>query len=164
MYKATVNGTTHDIVLGKSNTIDGQPFRWDFTTDGQGRYHIIKDHKSYNVELLEADYSTKTLRIKVNSNIYTVEISDQYDALLRQLGMDNLSSGKVNEMKAPMPGLVVDVRVTEGQELKKGDPVVVLEAMKMENILKCPADATVKKVNVGRGDKVEKNQVLVYFS
>ena len=75
--------------------------------------------------------------------------------------MDAGAAGKVMDIKAPMPGLVVDVRVAEGQALKKGDAVVVLEAMKMENILKATADAVVKKVSVKTGAKVEKNEVLV---
>jgi biotin carboxyl carrier protein len=62
-----------------------------------------------------------------------------------------------------MPGLVLDVRVKEGDEVKKGDPLLVLEAMKMENILKSPAHAKIKKINVNKGQAVEKNQVLVSF-
>jgi biotin carboxyl carrier protein len=78
--------------------------------------------------------------------------------------MDKLHSAKVNELKAPMPGLVLDIVVSEGQEVKKGDALVVLEAMKMENILKSPADVVVKKISVKKGTAVEKNQVLVLFN
>ena len=78
--------------------------------------------------------------------------------------MDALHAKKAADLKAPMPGLVVEVSVSEGQEIKKGDKLVVLEAMKMENILKSPADGVVKKVNVKKGNTVEKNEVLILFS
>jgi biotin carboxyl carrier protein len=70
---------------------------------------------------------------------------------------------KVNDVKAPMPGMVFNVLVSEGQDIKKGDPLIVLEAMKMENVLKSPTDGTVKKIAVTKGVAVEKNQVLIQF-
>jgi biotin carboxyl carrier protein len=60
-----------------------------------------------------------------------------------------------------MPGLVLNVMVEEGQKIKKGDAILVLEAMKMENILKATSEGEVKKILVKKGDKIEKNQVLV---
>ncbi|MBI3511745.1 MAG: biotin/lipoyl-binding protein [Bacteroidetes bacterium] len=128
------------------------------------RFHVLRDHKSYEVEIVKADVAAKTLTVKVNGHSYSLNIKDKYDELLHSLGMDKLHSAKVNELKAPMPGLVLDVVVNEGQLVKKGDALVVLEAMKMENILKSPADVTVKKISVKKGTAVEKNQVLVLFS
>lgn len=100
----------------------------------------------------------------MNGNKYTVQIKDKYDDLLKELGIDTASAKKVKEMKAPMPGLVVDVRVKEGDTIKKGDALVVLQAMKMENILKSPADVIVKKIHIKKDDTVEKNQILISFS
>jgi biotin carboxyl carrier protein len=80
------------------------------------------------------------------------------------LGLDNLQSAKVAELKAPMPGLVLSILVKEGDEIKKGDNLLVLEAMKMENIIKSPADVTIKSIRIKPSDKVEKNQVLIQFS
>ena len=71
---------------------------------------------------------------------------------------------QVNELKAPMPGLIVDVRVQPGQAVFKGDPLLVLEAMKMENILKAPADGIVSAIKVGLRDNVQKGQLLVQFA
>ena len=90
-------------------------------------------------------------------------VKDRFDGLLHDLGMDMQSSAKLDNLKAPMPGLVLEVRVSEGQEVKKNDPIIVLEAMKMENILKAHADGVVKNISVKKGDKVEKNQVMVNF-
>lgn len=129
-----------------------------------GVFHIIRNNRSYTAEVLKANREEKSFVIRVNGNKYTVQIKDKYDELLNELGIDTSAAKKVKEMKAPMPGLVVDVHVKEGDAVKKGDGLVVLQAMKMENILKSPADATVKKINIKKDDTVEKNQVLVSFS
>jgi biotin carboxyl carrier protein len=71
---------------------------------------------------------------------------------------------KVKEVKAPMPGMVLRVEVVPGQEVQEGDPLLVLEAMKMENNLKSPASGTIKSVHVEAGKAVEKGAVLVVFA
>ena len=126
-------------------------------------YHIIDDLKSYNAEVVSFDKEAKTAVIKVNGTIYNVAAKDQYDLLLDKLGMSNLNNAKVSEVKAPMPGMVLKVFVKEGAEVKKGENLFVLEAMKMENIIKSPADVTVKTIKIKPGDKVEKGQVLIVF-
>lgn len=103
----------------------------------------------------------KKFRVRINGHNYSVELKDKYDELLQQLGMDKMLSAKVNDLKAPMPGLVLDVLVKEGQQIKKGENLLVLEAMKMENNLKAVSDAVVKKVKVGKGARVEKNEILI---
>jgi biotin carboxyl carrier protein len=93
-----------------------------------------------------------------------MQITDQFDELLHQLGMDNLTTATISEIKAPMPGLVLRILASEGQEVQKGGNLLVLEAMKMENIIKAPADVIIKTVKINPGDKVEKNQVMMIFS
>jgi biotin carboxyl carrier protein len=119
--------------------------------------------RRYEALILKCDAEKKNVVLKINGNKYTVELKDQYDELLEKLGMDSSSDLKVNKVKAPMPGLVLDVCVSEGTEVKKGDALLVLEAMKMENILKSPGEGTVKKIIVKKGTAVEKNQVLMEF-
>jgi biotin carboxyl carrier protein len=126
-------------------------------------YHIIDDLKSYNAEVVSFDKEAKRAEIKVNGTIYNVTAKDQYDLLLDKLGMSNLNNAKVSEVKAPMPGMVLKVFVKEGAEVKKGENLFVLEAMKMENIIKSPADVSVKTIKIKPGDKVEKGQVLIVF-
>lgn len=126
--------------------------------------HIIYQNKSYNIELVERNEDGKAVVIKVNGTLYEVGIEDQYDELLKKLGMDSSSANKVLEIKAPMPGLVLNVIVTEGQEVNKGDSLLVLEAMKMENIIKSPTGGIVKKILIRKGDKVEKNEILLQFA
>lgn len=166
MLKVKVNNKKeHLIVLENNNggTIDGKTFAWDVIEVKNGSFHIIKDYKSYNVEVIKADVTEKAFLVSVNGNKYLLQVKDKFDELLKSLGFDDLNAKKVNEIKAPMPGLVLDVRVAEGDTVKKGDPVLVLEAMKMENIIKSPADGVIKKINVKKGLAVEKNQVLINF-
>ncbi|WP_199138179.1 biotin/lipoyl-containing protein [Pedobacter sp. ASV12] len=126
--------------------------------------HVLYQNKSYTTELVELNKEEKTATVKVNGNLYTVSIKDQFDQLLKQLGMDNLAAHKIQQVKAPMPGLVLNVLASEGDEVKKGDSLLVLEAMKMENMIKSPTDGVIKKIAVKQGDKVEKNELLVSFS
>jgi biotin carboxyl carrier protein len=168
MYKIKVNGREYKAEFSDGSKTAGalneKGFAWDVIEIKNGSFHVIKDHRSYTVEVLKADQETKSFVIRVNGNNYSLEVKDKYDELLHSLGMDDVNAKKVNEIKAPMPGLVLDVRVGEGMAVKKGDAVLVLEAMKMENILKSPSDGTVKKINVQKGTAVEKNQVLILFA
>ena len=147
-----------------ATTLNGQPFAWDLVALGADRYQILYQNRSYTAELLEADYATKTIVLKLNGQRIELRAKDRFDLLLDKLGMNTAASSKVNELKAPMPGLIVDIRVTPGQTVQKGDPLLVLEAMKMENILKAPGDGTVAAIKVALRDNVTKGQVLVQFS
>jgi acetyl/propionyl-CoA carboxylase alpha subunit len=136
----------------------------DMSDLGNQHFHVIENHKSFEAELLELNKEENYALIKVNTNVYRFDVSDQYDILLKEMGLDKLNQHIVKELKAPMPGLALQVMVQAGDEIKKGDNLLVLEAMKMENILKAQADATVKSILIKAGDKVEKNQVLIQFA
>jgi len=165
MYKVKVNNQFLFEVENKDSAflVNGEQVQFDLSSIANNSRHVLYQNKSFNTELVELNKADKTCKIKVNGNIYQISIEDQFDALLKQLGLDNLAANKVSEIKAPMPGLVLKVLVEENAEVKKGDNFLVLEAMKMENILKSSTDGTVKKVLIKQGDKVEKNQILVQF-
>lgn len=148
---------------GKLST-EGHEVEIDQVEQAPGLMHILYKNNSYTAELVSMDKGAKTCRVKVNGHAYEVSVKDQFDELLHQLGMDNLNAAKVNEIKAPMPGLVLKVLVQEGQQVSKGEGLLILEAMKMENIIKSPGDALIKKIRVVSSDKVEKNQVLIELS
>lgn len=167
MFKVKVNNKQEFAITFDSTsegTIDSKKFNWDNILVKEGVFHIIKDNRSFTAQVVKADYKEKSFTINVNGNNYDILVKDKFDELLKSLGMDNLATNKVNEIKAPMPGLVLDVRVNEGDAVKKGDAILVLEAMKMENILKSPTDGVIKKINVKKGVAVEKNQVLINFN
>jgi acetyl/propionyl-CoA carboxylase alpha subunit len=159
MMKAKVNNK-YDFVMDESvlsNDLNSIAVK-------KGKFHILKNAISYTAQVIKANHPEKNFVIKVNGNNYTVQLKDKYDELLEKLGMSSTASVKIKELKAPMPGLVVEVRVKEGDEVKKGDALVVLQAMKMENILKSPADVSIKKVHVKKEDAIEKNQIIVSFN
>ncbi len=144
-------------------SVDDKPFDWDMITVKENYYHIIRDNVSYSVELVEADFETKKLIIKVNGEKFEITAKDKFDILLKKLGMNNKASTQLKELKSPMPGLIMALKVTAGQEVKKGDTLLILEAMKMENIIKSPGDGIVKSIKVKQGDSVEKNSILILF-
>ena len=143
--------------------INGDAIAADVKQLSASAYHIINNLQSYNVEVVNFNSAEKIAEIKVNNNTYSVKAKDQFDILLDKLGLSSLTASRVSEIKAPMPGMVLKVFVTESMEIKKGDNLFILEAMKMENIIKAPADVTVKTVKIKPGDKVEKGQVLLMF-
>jgi biotin carboxyl carrier protein len=160
----TAHGKTWQVDIQKDTLlVDNLPFSWDLVPLEPNRFHIIQNHQSYTAELVKADYKAKTFTIKINGVTHELALQDRFDLLLEKMGMSQVHSKKVNEVKAPMPGLILDIKVTVGQEVKKGDPIIILEAMKMENILKSPADGVVKAVRVTLRQNVEKNQVLLEF-
>jgi biotin carboxyl carrier protein len=160
----TANDKTWQVDIQKDAILlNGTPFSWDITPIGANTYHIIHNYKSYTAELVETDYQAKAFTFKINGATHTVSVKDQFDLLLDKLGMSNANAQKVNDVKAPMPGLILEIKVQPGQEVKKGDPIMILEAMKMENILKSPGDGIVKEIKVAVKQNVEKNQVLILF-
>lgn len=169
MYTIKVNGNKefktelkqlNNAILG---TLNGQEFVADIIKIREDVYHLLKDNISYNLEIVKHIPEEKKLVVKINNTSYTLDIKDKYDELLHSLGLDSLAAKKVNDIKAPMPGMVLNILVTEGQEVKKGDALIVLEAMKMENILKSPTDGIIKKIAISKGIAVEKNQLLIQF-
>jgi len=164
MQKAIINGKEFEILASDNGLlVNGQPLSWDVLTVADGYFHILYENKSYRAEVVKADTATKTYTLKINGRMYPVEVKDKFDLLLEKMGMLKTGAGKLNHVKAPMPGLIVDLRVQTGDTVKPGDPLLVLEAMKMENIIKSSGEGTVKKVKVKKGDSVDKGQVLIEF-
>jgi len=156
MYQINVNDQ-------HNTTVDTKNLDWDLLEIRDGKFHILQDKSSYEASVVEADYATKTFVIKINQNSYNVTLKDEFDQLAEKLGFSNMASQKMNNIKAPMPGLVLDVVVNVGDTVAKGDSVLILEAMKMENVIKAEGDAVVKAIVIEKGTAVEKNQVLVEF-
>lgn len=167
-FKAKINnGKESQIVFTdksrKSGLINDTDFSWDMIEVKKNMFHIISGTRSFTAEVVKADLTAKTFTILVNGHKYNVVVKDRFDALLHELGMDKLAKTSVQEVKAPMPGMVININVSVGSEVKTGDALLVLEAMKMENIIKSPRDGKVKAVKAVKGTAVEKNQSLVVF-
>lgn len=166
MLKISTPGGEYQVEKGKEagkGQLNGAEYVVDMITTGDRSWHVIRNGKGYMVELVSRNDEEKIYVLKINGKKVTVTAKDRMDLLLAEMGLGNMASRKVNELKSPMPGLVVDIPVSEGDAVKKGDPLLVLEAMKMENILKAPADVTIKKIVAEKGKAVEKNHVLIQF-
>lgn len=129
----------------------------------EGNFHILQNNRGYKAKVLEKNLPKKTYTISVNGNTYEVQIDNPLDLLIEKMGFELSSSGKVSAIEAPMPGLILEVAVSAGQEVSEGDTLLILEAMKMENVITSPVDGTIKSISVGQGDAVDKKQVLLTF-
>lgn len=162
--QAKINGSTViDFIPEQENPLKGKDFELSVIDESKKEIRVALDGKKYTGRLLQLNAEEKKIILKVNGHRFTVELTDEYDALLKSLGMGVGAVQKVNELKAPMPGVVFDIKVQVGDTISKDDPVLVLEAMKMENILKSPVDAVIKSILVEKGNTVEKNKVLIDF-
>ena len=146
-----------------SFSFDNNEFDWDCVETKEGRFHVLFNGQSFVAWLVEAYPSRKEFVFRINNNNYHVLLKDKYDELLHSLGMDVFNGHKEIEIKAPMPGRVLDVMLDVGDFVKKGDSMLVLEAMKMENVIKSPTDGVIKRVVVLKGCVVDKNDVLIEF-
>lgn len=133
----------------------------DITRISPKTFHVLENSRSFKAELQQSDFLKKTYTVKINSTSYEVKISNELDLLIEEMGLSLAAAQIVNDIKAPMPGLILDVTVEEGQEVKEGDYLLVLEAMKMENTLTAPRDGIVKDIRVKKGETVDKNQLLI---
>lgn len=164
MRKATINGKNFEITSeGDMLLLNNVPVSWSIAEIADGYFHILHENISYRAEIVKLDAATKTFSFKINGRIYAVTLKNKFDLLLEKMGMNSSTVGKVNTIKAPMPGLIIDLRVKEGDTVKAGDTLIILEAMKMENSIKSPGEGIVKTVNIKKGDSVEKGQTLLGF-
>lgn len=167
MYKVSTENGEYNI--GFSNNDSKHPLinsvysGYTITGDPMNGFSIEKDGKTFKADLLKVDYKEKTFLVKVNGHRVNVKAQDRFDLLLSKLGMSGLASKKINHLKSPMPGLILEIPVKEGQQVKAGETIIILEAMKMENIIKAPADVTIKNIKASKGKPVEKNELLIEF-
>ena len=133
----------------------------DIVHGNSQQFHVLVNHQAFQVEVLDANFPEKQLTLHVNGQRYELRLEDEYDQLIKQLGLSGGNQQKVSNIMAPMPGLILEVLVEPGKEVVKGDPLVILEAMKMENVIKSEGEGVVKLVHVEKGMAVEKGHQLV---
>lgn len=133
----------------------------DILKESDLAYHLLHDQKSILARVVDSDFNNKTYTININSNNYKVQIQTPLDDLIKKMGYTIGSARVVNSITAPMPGIIIGIQVKKDQEVKEGDTLLILEAMKMENAIICPKDAKIKEVYVAIGDTVDKNKLLI---
>lgn len=156
-YQLTVNNTNiYDLKASESSNFDAVEV-------SQSKFHILKNNQAFSAEIVSADFIAKTYTVVVNGNSYTVSIANTLDKLIKEMGFLVGSSKKINEIKAPMPGLILEMSVSVGQEVQENDCLLILEAMKMENSFLSPRAGIIKSISAKKGDAVEKGQLLIEF-
>jgi len=135
----------------------------DITSSEKNLYHVLQKNKSFQTEITTSNFDKKEYDVKVNGTVYSVKIADELDQLITKMGFSLGTSKNVKLVKAPMPGLVLEVNVKVGQEVLENDPLLVLEAMKMESTLVSPSNGIVKSIEIKNGETVDKGQLLIEF-
>jgi biotin carboxyl carrier protein len=153
-YQVTINEQDYPVAAADLAALDVH-------SPTPGHYHLLRNGKSYHVEVLHLDLATKTIALTVNGRPQELRINDETDQLVKKLGLSVVVAAKSKNAVAPMPGLVIDVRVAVGDAVADGTPLLILEAMKMENVLKSEGAGVVKSIAVTKGDAVEKKQLLI---
>jgi biotin carboxyl carrier protein len=163
MYKIEVNNNLTVEIDSKLNSFSGTNEKIEFNKLSESCYEVIVDGKKHIAHLDNIDLEAKTISVKINQNKYTSKISTPANQLIEKLGIKINEPKKSNALKSPMPGLILKILVQENQPVKKGDALIILEAMKMENVFKAQNDSIIKSINVSEQNTVEKNQELITF-
>lgn len=156
-YKISVN-QEHSFDLNESNLL-----QLDEIQLSDEIFHVLKENKPYLVEVKSTNLSSKKYTVKVNNSVYEVSIANELDQLITAMGIQKGRTKVVNAIKAPMPGLILEINVSVGQVVNINDPLLILEAMKMENSFLSPRDGIIKSIAVEKGNAVEKGQLLIEF-
>jgi biotin carboxyl carrier protein len=166
MLKAISGKQTYEIAFGNSDgsmTVNGAPYTlWVLERNGDALVVLINNRK-VNVRVERDELNRKQAVVWMNGRKYPVLLKDELDQLLDSMGMNNSAGKTVKELKAPMPGLVLNIMAAEGQAVSKDESLLILEAMKMENVIKSPGDGVIKAIRVQQGKAVEKNDILIQF-
>lgn len=159
----SVNGKNNFDLSPKDNhwVIDNQDTVADIQWQSNGQASIIINNKSYTAQVDKLDKENKEIILKVNGDRYVLHIKEDIDILLDKMGINLSAMQKVAPLKAPMPGMILKILVSPGQQVNKGDALLILEAMKMENVLKASGTATIKSIKVEEKTAVEKGTVLI---
>lgn len=156
-FKAHVNDTwTFELQPAEAEALD-----WVET--GPGAYHLLHNQQPFRIEIVGAEAGSKQYKIRVNGRNYRVSLADELDQQVAQMGFQTGSAQSVSRIEAPMPGLILAVHVAGGDVVKEGEPLLILEAMKMENVILAPRDGVIKQVAVLQGAAVDKKSLLVEF-
>ncbi len=141
--------------LDSNQTLDTSP------AGNPNQVHALFQNKGFHVIIEEFSLASKEYQLRINGRPYRVKLQDGVDQLVQSMGMRKKSGRSVDQIKAPMPGLVLQVLTAPGQSVTQGQPLLILEAMKMENVIKSPGDSIIQSIAVQQGQAVDKGQLLI---
>lgn len=160
-YITTVDGKEFlvEVIDERHISINDKTYEVDFeSVSGQPVYSLIADGRSHEAYVRESDEEWQVL---LRGRLYPVKVEDEREKRLRAAAGGGVAETGEFHLKAPMPGLVVAIPAEEGQEVKKGQVLLILESMKMQNELKSPRDGIVNRIKVKVGESVEQKQALL---
>lgn len=124
-------------------------------------FHVLENNRAYHPQIVERDFYSRSYKIDLNGNLYNVKISSPLDEVIEKMGFESSTSKKTNLISTPMPGIIINMKIAEGDEVEEGDTLFILEAMKMENAIVSPKKARIKSVWAKKGDSVEKGKRII---
>ncbi len=160
-YITTVEGKQFlvEVIDEKHVSVDGKIYEVDFEpVSGQPVYSLIVDGRSHESYIYQDDDNWQVL---LRGRLYPVTVEDEREKRLRAAAGGGVAETGEFHLRAPMPGLIVAVPVTEGQQVKRGQVILILESMKMQNEIKAPRDGIVGRIRVKAGETVEQKQTLL---
>jgi biotin carboxyl carrier protein len=163
MYKVKVNSKESFEINSKLDLILNTADATAIVRNANGTFDVQIENTNLNASIIDWDTETKTAKIKINQNLYVVNVQEPADLLLEKLGLTIPKPKKANNLLSPMPGLILKIIVQAGQAVKKGESLLILEAMKMENVFKAAADCIIKDIKIEPNQAVEKGQELISF-
>jgi biotin carboxyl carrier protein len=142
--------------------LDGQPYEVDFDSIGEGPvYSMLLGGKSFEAYVYPTEDAWQVL---LHGRSYPALVIDEREKRLKAAGGGRVSERAEFQLRAPMPGLVVSVPIEDGQEVEKGEVLIILESMKMQNELKAPRPGKISRLRVKVGDSVEQHQIMLSVS
>lgn len=148
-----------EVVDERHVRVDDKLYEIDFeTVSGQPVYSLIVDGKSHESYVYQDEDIWQVL---LRGRLFPVTVEDEREKRLRAAAGAGVAETGEFLLRAPMPGLVVAIPVTEGQAIKRGQVILILESMKMQNELKAPRDGTIGRIRVKSGESVEQKQTLL---
>lgn len=161
-FRVRINDHEVELTLGEAYVgFEGRKVPYSLTEISDGWYHLLLDRQSHSIHIPNTAQSSKESSTAINGKAARVQVWTDRDLLLEQVGIGGGDDTADRVVRAPMPGLVLETLVQAGDSVSKGDGMLVLEAMKMENEIRASTNGVVKVVHVAAGDAVTKNDVLV---
>lgn len=130
-----------------------------FHRQANGRRLLRIGRRLYRID--NVNFDKQTVEFTLNGRWCSVQVRDERDLLLDEMGFKTAAEIGEGELKAPMPGKILEIMVDEGDEVELGDPVAILEAMKMENELKAPVAGVIVSITAAVNDSLEKNAIIL---
>ncbi|WP_069130898.1 acetyl-CoA carboxylase biotin carboxyl carrier protein subunit [Rhodohalobacter halophilus] len=162
-FESTVDETPFEVEIDREQsvaTVNGNRMQYELLEQpNTGRLLIRFGTKLHIIDNIKVD--KQTVSFSFDGKYVETTVKDEQELLLEKLGFSTDELASAGLLEAPMPGKILELLVKEGDEVEEGEPVVILEAMKMENELKAPTSGVVASVSVSENDSVEKSQTIL---